>query len=54
MYYLSTKFSPNFYEWIVGNVPVELHLDIDYKEEMFDGRTKRKLWITTSNRAWST
>jgi hypothetical protein len=42
MYYLSMKFSTNFYEWIEGDVPVKLHLDIDCKEEMFDGRTQKE------------
>jgi hypothetical protein len=39
---LSTKFSANFYEWIEGDVPVKLHLDVGGKEEMFDGRTQQE------------
>lgn len=40
MYALSTKFDTNYYEWIDGTLPVKLHLDIDCKEEQFEGRTQ--------------
>jgi hypothetical protein len=40
IYALSNKFPTSFYEWIDGTVPVKLHLDIDCKEEQFDGRTQ--------------
>lgn len=40
IYALSKKFNTSFYEWIDGTVPVKFHVDIDCKEEQFDGRTQ--------------
>jgi hypothetical protein len=41
LYYLSTKHTTSFYEWIDGDVPVKLHLDVDCKEELFSGRSQQ-------------